>query len=150
MKSIHIRRSYLLLPALLLFPSLAMPRSSGARKLDQWEDVCGTNPQRQLNTLAKARYYQSRPRLLEREGRRLLSQPERPNAAADIGNIAVIEDDGSVFTDQNPFDLRGRAIRFELQITGTYRAVASSSAYDSTAGTTVTLQDDDTSQVQLG
>jgi len=68
---------------------------------------------------------------------------------ADFGDIAVMEDDGSVITDINLFDLAGKAIRFEPTGAGAYRVVSSSSAYDPTAGAVFALKDDDTAQIDF-
>ncbi|HYK89974.1 MAG TPA: hypothetical protein VE398_14455, partial [Acidobacteriota bacterium] len=150
MMDIRIRWKYLALLPLLLFPSLAIPSGSSAYQTGSGESFCGTSRQRQLNAIAKDRYLESRTRLLERLGRRPLSQVEKPSAASDTGDVAVIEDDGTVISDVNQFDLGSRSFRFEPAGAGSYRAVASDSSYDSTTGTTLALKDDDTAEVQLG
>ena len=44
----------------------------------------------------------------------------RPAASQDIGEIAVLEDDGTLFLRQNAFDLRNLALRFERNGAGGY------------------------------
>jgi hypothetical protein len=150
MKMIRLRYRYLSVSVLLLFPALAVSHNDVARKPDAGTFICGTGSQREANALAKGRYYDSRMKLMERLGRRPLYQAATPSASADSGDVAVVQDDGSVLTDVNPFNLAVKAVRFERQISGAYRVVASSTAYDPTSGTTVTLEDDDTAQVPLG
>ncbi len=147
---IPIRYRNLVLIPILLIPSLALSRNDGTRKFAPGEFVCGTSPLRERDALARAHYHESRTRLMERLGRRPLSQPEAASATADLGDIAVIEDDGTVITEINRFDLAGKSVRFEPAGSGSYRAVASSSTFDSTAGTSLTLKDDDSVAVQLG
>ena len=112
--------------------------------------LCGTSAHRELNTLLKERYYQSRNRLLGKERKLLPSQAGGSAAPTDVGDVAVIEDDGTVLTEVNPFDQSSRAVRFEPGDQGTYRVIASSSTYEPSAGTTLTLGDDDSAEVQLG
>jgi len=87
---------------------------------------------------------------MERLGKHTPLQESSRNLAADVGDIAVIEDDGSAITDVNLFDLAGKAIRFEPVGSGAYRVVSSNSTYDSTSGIPLSLGDDDTTEVQLG
>ncbi len=150
MRILCIRYRNVVLIPILLCPSLALSRNNGARQVAPSEFVCGTNPQRDRDALARARYHESRTKLMERLGRHPLTQAGAASSTADVGDVAVIEDDGTVITEINRFDLAGKSIRFEPTGSGSYRAVASISTYDSTAGISLTLKDDDSVAVQLG
>ncbi len=73
----------------------------------------------------------------------------RPAVTADIGNVAVLEDDGTLLLPQNPFDLRATAVRFERNATGGYDAVSADAQFRSPLGRRLTLQDDDSVQESI-
>jgi hypothetical protein len=70
----------------------------------------------------------------------------RPAATQDIGNIAVLEDDGTLFLRTNPFDLSSTGLRFERNAAGGYDAISTQAQFRSPLGQRLTLADDDTSQ----
>jgi uncharacterized protein (TIGR03437 family) len=76
----------------------------------------------------------------------------RPAANADQGNIAVIEDDGTIVIPANRFNLDGKSVRFQPQSDGTYRVSAGATPIDRAGetGATVPLGDDDTSEISFG
>ncbi len=74
-------------------------------------------------------------------------------ALADQGNIAVVEDDGTILPPINRFDLENKSLRFTLGSDGTYRVAPGAAAFDSAtaqSGTRLTLGDDDSVEVPLG
>jgi len=75
---------------------------------------------------------------------------ERAAATVDVGDIAVIEDDGSIITEAKAFNLRGRSFRFEPVGTSEYRVVSTSTPFDARGGSPIILQDDDSFLANLG
>ena len=67
----------------------------------------------------------------------------RPAVTADIGNVAVLEDDGTLLLPQNAFDLRATGVRFERNASGGYDAASTDAQFRSPLGRQLTLQDDD-------
>ncbi len=151
--SIKVMRSVcrrILLASLIMFPVWGVSKSDQPATNRAGGFECGTSASRGLNALVRARYLASLAKLAPKGGKRAVLQTPQPSLSADYGDIAVIEDDGTVLTQVNPFDLAGKAIRFEPVNAGAYRVVASSSTYDTTNGTPVALGDDDSKEVQLG
>jgi hypothetical protein len=69
----------------------------------------------------------------------------------DVGDVAVIDDDGTLVTEPNQVDLNQKAFRFEPAGNSTYTVVTSSKVFESTGGTRIyNLDDDDTSLQALG
>lgn len=66
-----------------------------------------------------------------------------PNVAADVGDIAVIQDEGDLITQPNAFDLRLTGLRFLPNQSGGYDVVRIDPAFRSDIGDLVTLADDD-------
>jgi uncharacterized protein (TIGR03437 family) len=92
--------------------------------------------------------YQHHQRRLQALGQRPL-----PAVNADVGAIAVIEDDGTLFFPQNLFDLDNRSVTFTPQSNGGYLVAAGGAAFDQSAADTgqrIILADDDTRQIALG
>jgi hypothetical protein len=73
----------------------------------------------------------------------------RPTASQDIGDIAVLEDDGTLFLRQNAFDLRSLTLRFERNGAGGYDVTRLDPAFRQNVGSRVTLTDDDASRQTL-
>ncbi|MBM3791513.1 MAG: hypothetical protein FJW35_14360, partial [Acidobacteria bacterium] len=113
---------------------------------------CGTSLERTQDALARAKYQESRLRSREIEGRRgpRLAEEAFLSADADIGDIAVIQDDGSLVVRPNLFDLSNRSILFEPRGSSAYRVVPSTAGFSPGGGTAIVLQDDDTTTVPLG
>jgi len=78
----------------------------------------------------------------------------RPQAATtDVGSIAVVEDDGTIVTPVNAFNLDHKSVRFAPQSDGTFRVTAGRTEIDTAAaesGSLVPLGDDDTLEVNFG
>ncbi len=113
--------------------------------------VCGTSLERNRNAHARARYHRSRlsQRAAIARGAVQLALPAR-ELQQDIGDVAVIEDDGTLITEANAFDLSQRSFRFEPVSNAAYRVVTSSAVFDAGGGERVLLSDDDTVLTQLG
>ena len=75
-------------------------------------------------------------------------EPLTPAATADVGEIAVIEDDGTIFLTANAFDLANIGLRFRRSGAG-YEVSRIDAAFRSALGPRLTLGDDDTVRVGL-
>jgi hypothetical protein len=75
-----------------------------------------------------------------------------PSAAtsSDIGDIAVIRDEGDVIVPPNAFDLKGIGLRFTRNSAGGYDVRQTDAAFRTTIGNRVTLTDDDTLRADVG
>jgi hypothetical protein len=104
---------------------------------------CGTSPVRTDQTLALTRSIRQR-------SARLLSTTAEA-LTVDRGNLAVLEDDGTVITQPNPLDLTNWAITFTPSGSDRYSVISLAASVDrrSDAATTLTLADDDSAQVSL-
>jgi hypothetical protein len=76
----------------------------------------------------------------------LTAGPDRN--AQDIGEVAVLQDTGDLITRANQFDLAGVALRF-TRSDANYDVTRTDTAFRAAIGTRLTLQDDDTSSVDL-
>ena len=82
---------------------------------------------------------------------------DRPRLAptrntADVGNIAVVQDEGDLVLPPNTYDLRSLGLRFTRNAGGGYDVVRIDGAFRSALGTRLTLTDDDsaTSTIPFG
>src|SRR5437867_3778660 len=139
-KNIWIKAGALVL--LLLSPITGLSKNDRP-KAQPGRFTCGTSPEREMNALAKGLYYESKNR------QRLLFAPSQPAYWADAGDVAVIEDDGSIFSQVNMFDLAAKSLRFEPAGSGTYRVMAATNVYDPSGGTPIPLGDDDSRSIPL-
>ena len=64
-------------------------------------------------------------------------------ASEDVGEIAVIQDDGDVVTPANPFDLQQAGLRFAPRSGGGYDVSRTDASFRAALGDAVTLADDD-------
>jgi hypothetical protein len=67
----------------------------------------------------------------------------RAAAASDVGDIAVIQDNGSLIVSPNPFTLAGLGVRFQRNASGGYDASRTDASFRANLGTRLTLTDDD-------
>jgi hypothetical protein len=67
----------------------------------------------------------------------------------DVGDIAVVRDDGRIVSQPNPFDLKGRGLRFQPNSAGGYDVVTADATFRSSLGNRVTLADDATTPVTV-
>jgi hypothetical protein len=70
-------------------------------------------------------------------------------SAVDVGEIAVVQDEGDLVLSPNQFDLRGAGIRFTRNSSGGYDARRIDGAFRTALGRQLTLTDDDTLQVDV-
>ena len=140
----------LALSAVLLAPATAVPRVDRPQKSDD-VFICGTSPERTRDALARGRYRESRifsSRFGADTQVRLAAAPVAQQR--DVGDVAVIDDDGTLITEPNQVDLSRRAFRFVPAASSTYTVVSSDTIFDPTGGARITLSDDDSSLQALG
>ena len=87
------------------------------------------------------------------------SRPRRPatahhraaagREAIDIGDIAVIQDEGELVESPNPYDLRSLGLRFTRNAAGGYDVTRTAGGFRTDVGTRLTLTDDDSRQVNV-
>jgi hypothetical protein len=75
--------------------------------------------------------------------RRALSAPR---SSADVGEIAVIQDEGDLIVPPNTYDLKSLGLRFTRNSAGGYSVARIEGLFRSAIGNRVTLTDDDSSQ----
>ena len=80
------------------------------------------------------------------EGRVRARLDLRTAAAADVGDIAVLQDDGRLLITPNPFDLAGQGVRFQPNGSGGYDVARTEASFRPNLGTRISLSDDDTSR----
>src|SRR4051812_7756294 len=76
-------------------------------------------------------------------------QTARSVSDADVGDIAVIQDQGDIVLPPNAFDLTGAGLRFTRNSAGGYDAQRIDGAFRQTLGRRLTLGDDDSIQVNV-
>ena len=83
--------------------------------------------------------------------RRAGIEPIGPPAATsqDIGDIAVLRDEGDLILPANTYDLKGLGIRFARNGSGGYDATRIDGAFRTAIGTRLTLTDDDTRRADV-
>ena len=75
-----------------------------------------------------------------------------PEAAtsSDVGDVAVIRDEGDLIVPPNAFDLKGSGLRFTRNASGGYDVRHSDATFRTAIGNRVTLTDDDTVRADVG
>lgn len=73
----------------------------------------------------------------------------RAATSSDVGDIAVIRDEGDVIVPANAFDLKGTGLRFTRNSSGGYDVRTTDSAFRSAIGSRITLGDDDTARADV-
>ena len=73
--------------------------------------------------------------------------PQRDNV--DIGEIAVVQDEGDLVAPPNSFDLRGAGVRFTPNGSGGYDARRATGSFRGTLGRQLTLSDDDSASAAV-
>ena len=140
-----MRRFVLILCLVCLNPTSQFSRSIFDRtSLKSPHSFCGTRPDRLQHELQRSRDL--------RAVRQFRAQRQALGAVSgttqDVGQIAVIEDDGTVVATQNPFDLPSLAVRLSpIGPGGSYLLSQRAETMGSSFGTTVTLGDDDSREV---
>lgn len=119
-----------------------LPRPSAASN----HSFCGTYPGRVYDELRKAKEL----RLLMEGKRYRPALSARSSVTGDIGNIAVIEDDGSIVSPANPFDLAGQVLKAIPSGAGTYTLSRQTGNVNQNLGTRLPLTDDDSISFPVG
>ena len=79
-----------------------------------------------------------------------LGPPPPPAATAtDVGEIAVLRDEGDLLLPANPYDLKGVGVRFTRLANGAYEVRGIDAAFRTAIGTRVALTDDDTRRMDV-
>jgi len=78
------------------------------------------------------------------EGRVRAEDVRAAATATDVGDVIVIQDDGSLISSPNPFDLSGQGVRFSPNASGGYDVSRIDAAFRANLGARITLADDDT------
>jgi hypothetical protein len=71
------------------------------------------------------------------------------STSEDIGQIAVVRDEGDIILPANSFDLRNIAVTFARNGAGGYDARRSDRAFQSSVGERIALQDDDSARLSM-
>ena len=84
-------------------------------------------------------------------GRRAEISPADPPAAtsSDVGEIAVLRDEGDLILPANSLDVKGAGIRFTRNGAGGYDVAATGAEFRSALGTRLTLTDDDSRRADI-
>ena len=79
----------------------------------------------------------------EAQGRAALRTALPPRNAADVGEIAVVPDEGDLILPPNAYDLKSLGLRFTRNLAGGYDVARIEGAFRQTLGARLTLTDDD-------
>lgn len=82
------------------------------------------------------------------EGRLVPLAVTNPQATVDVGEIAVIQDEGDLIAPPNTFDLQGTGLRF-VPRAGGYDVSRTDASFRSALGNALTLGDDDSAPAIL-
>ena len=100
---------------------------------------CGTYPGRTQDELRKSQDL----RILAAARKRKLGLPQRLGATRDVGQIAVIEDDGTIILPNNPFDLTNSVLQVAPAGPASYTLTRQSGTPNTNLGGSLSLTDDD-------
>lgn len=78
-----------------------------------------------------------------------LAPPLPPPMAQDIGDVAVLQDEGELIATPNAFDLKSTGLRFTRNADGTYQLSKIDATFRSTLGSRLSLGDDDSTRMDL-
>jgi len=134
-----------------LFVAVAMPLSA-ADEGHTRGDVLGCGREETHLAIAYAKH-----RLFERQrARREPADHQTASFAAatgpdvqKVGNIVVVDDDGTLVSDANPFDLSGSGVQYKRKKKGVKTSVFRGDV-DPDRGEKISIEDDDTVEVPLG
>ena len=136
-KSLYVS---VLILALAFFPVEGLSRTTSPRPSQlSNHSFCGAYPGRIFDELRKAKVVHQ---LVELRRSQLALRTNRV-ATGDVGNIAVIEDDGTIVSQANPFDLTGTNLRMTPNGTGAYALSTQPGSINQDLGTKLSLTDDD-------
>jgi hypothetical protein len=139
-----VRKLIILFCGLLSLSSWLHSASAIKKRMEEaGHPYCGTYPGRVQDELRKAKDLR---RLIEAR-KRTLSLASTVGASRDAGQIAVIEDDGSIILTSNPFDLANTVLRLTPAGSGAYTIGRQSGSLNTNFGTRITLADDAYQQI---
>lgn len=125
-------------------PSIAERATAAAVKREQSEQSIDTSTRwRVLEDL----WIHRQAEVQRATGRRAAAAPPVDNA--DVGAIAVLQDEGDLLVPPNPWDLRNTGLRFTANGSGGYDIRQIDGAFRSSLGNRLTLGDDDTERVDV-
>jgi hypothetical protein len=102
----------------------------------------GTYPGRVLDEIAKHKYNQRQIERAVKNGQ--LEFSGTGPVTLDVGDIAVIQDDGSLISgSRSPFDLKGRSLRWLPRTQGGFDVSIDNTVVDQNYKAAVTIRDDD-------
>jgi hypothetical protein len=103
-----------------------------------------------LDLNPRARLYDALWLHQSRQGRIPRSESLTPGRnTADVGDIAIVQDEGDLIESPNNYDLRNLGLRFTRNSAGGYDVRRIDGAFRTTLGTRLTLTDDDSRQVNV-
>ena len=140
LKTISLDGRALLLALILICPNASAKGLSPVLGQPDHMGWCGTSADRDAREISSALYYESL------RTRRFASAGE----PLSVSTPALSVDVGTILPSQTLFNLEGKSIQFEPTGTDSYRVVSTSTTFDGSGGTTVTLADDDFQFVDLG
>lgn len=121
------------------FETVPGPRASGAPKI---RGIDGSAPWRVLDALWDHRQ--------RRRDRPAAATSAIAATALDVGDIAVLRDEGDLIIPSNIFDLKNVGLRFSRNSAGGYEVRQEAATFRATLGTRLTLEDDATTRVDVG
>jgi len=131
---------------MLLVPSHALSASLNRKRIQaSTVGYCGTYPGRTQDELRKSQDL----RTLTAARKRKLGLPQRLGATRDVGQIAVIEDDGSIILPNNPFDLTNTVLHLAPAGLASYTLTRQSGTLNTNLGTSLSLTDDAARQISF-
>jgi uncharacterized protein (TIGR03437 family) len=113
--------------ALVLLLALWLPQRAPAASSSSQDTISGTYPGRVLGEILR-----HRQATLQRNRLGYQTQSIAPAAAADVGEIAVLVDDGTLVTTANSFDLDQKNLLF-VPVPGGYTVQAGAGGFDAAA-----------------
>jgi hypothetical protein len=129
---------------ILSLPSFLHSASAVRKRSEEGaHPYCGTYAGRHQDELLKAKDR----RLLIEAQKRQLGLTSIVGASRDVGQIAVIEDDGSIVLPNNPFDLFNTVLRLTPTGSGAYTMSRQSGSLNTNFGTSIAFADDAYQQI---
>lgn len=129
---------------MILNSSQAFSASPNRKRIqDSAVGYCGTYPGRTQDELRKSRDL----RMLIAARKKKLGLAQRLGATRDVGQIAVIEDDGSIILPNNPFDLTDAVLHVAPSGLASYTISRKTGALNANLGTSLPLTDDASQQM---
>src|SRR5687767_8860145 len=119
--------------------SFARSGESAARATEKRRAVDGSSRFRVIDSLS---LHREAAQWRERLGS-ITSPDAAPKNNVDIGEIAVLQDEGDLVAPANAYDLRGLGLRFTSNGSGGYQVTRIPLAFRTSLGRQLTLEDDD-------